>query len=122
MKDIMLIVLRTMAQAEPPIEHDVTLLLNGFLVSGSIISYEKYIRHHPVSAEIESMIQQLTVPLEVPDEHILEFLHLRDATFFSGRSGHDDIAGTMGTRQRFVRISLDAVQGFSLGKEEVVEA
>lgn len=115
MKDIMLVSLITLAAEEPPIEHDVTLLVGGFLISGFVISYEKYVQHHPTTAGFESAIQQIQTEENLEStEYNDNFIHLRDAKYYV--PGANPIPGNMGV---FVRISLEAIQGFSFGKLEV---
>jgi len=59
MKDIMLISLVKLAMAETPSEQDVTLVVGGFLVSGYVISYEKYVQHHQLTNTIDEALKQL---------------------------------------------------------------
>ena len=117
MKDVMLISLIALAEADPPMEHDVTLLVGGFLVSGFVTSYEKYAQHHQTTAGIESAIQQAAADAPEPTEKTYNFIHLRDAKYYT--PGAAPIPGNMGL---FVRISLHSVHGFSFGKLEFEQA
>jgi hypothetical protein len=114
MKDVMLISLITLAEADPPMEHDITLLVGGFLVSGFVISYEKYVHHHQTTAGIESAIKQFNADNPEPTEKTYNFIHLRDAKYYV--PGANPIPGNMGV---FVRISLESIHGFSFGKLEL---
>jgi hypothetical protein len=113
MKDLMLLALIAIAEGEQPIEHDITLLVGGFLVSGFVISHEKYLQHHQITKEIALAIEKLNAETPEPPEETRNFIHLRDAKFYL--PGVKPIPDNMSV---FVRIPLESVHGFSLGKLE----
>lgn len=118
MKDVMLLSLIAMASAEEPVEHDVTLIVGGFLVSGYVISYDKYVNHHQTTAELEEIFKELR-KAPVPEgkeavDNSPNFIHLRDAKYYL--PGVNPIPGNMGV---FVRIPLESVHGFTFGKLQV---
>lgn len=110
MKDWILLALRAFAEGEAPIEHDITLLVGGFLVSGFIISYQKYMQHHPTMATLESFRQEEDARDQEQKKEVSNFIHLRDAKYYV--PGGAPIPGNTGV---FMRISLESVQGFTLG-------
>ena len=114
MKDVMLISLAVMAEHDPPIEQDVTLLVGGFLVSGFVVSYEKFAQHHQTSAGIDSAKRIILAENAAPEDKTYNFLHLRDAKYYL--PGVQPIPGNTGV---FVRIPIESVNGFSFGKLEV---
>lgn len=113
MKDIMLVALITLAEGEQSIEHDVTLLVGGFLVSGLVISYEKYLQHHPITKEIGLAIEKFNAETPEPSEKTHNFIHLRDAKYYF--PGVKPVPENMSL---FIRIPLESVHGFSLGRLE----
>jgi len=113
MKDVMLISLVAAAEAEPPLEHDITLLVGGFLVSGFVVSYDKYVQHHQTTSGIDLAIKEFVAEDSKPNEKTINYIHLRDAKYYI--PGANPIPGNMGV---FVRIPLDVIQGFSFGKLE----
>ncbi len=110
MKDLILLSLIISAEADPPMEQDVTLLVGGFLVSGFVISYDKYVQHHETIATIESAIQKVKAENPEPTEKTTNFIHLRDAKYYT--PGGAPIPGNTGV---FVRLSLESIRGFTLG-------
>jgi len=115
MKDVMLLSLIAMAKSEEPVEHDVTLIVSGFLVSGFIVSYENYVKHHSTLATVDAIITELretSVPEgDEPLDDSPNYIHLRDAQYFV--PGNEPIPGNTGV---FVRIPLESVHGFTFGK------
>jgi hypothetical protein len=113
MKDFMLESLIILSEMKTPIEHDVTLLVGGFLVSGFVISYKKYIEHHQTMKFIDSAIEKINARNPEALDESPEFIHLRDAKFYF--PGANPIPGNMSI---YVRIPLESVHGFSFGKLE----
>jgi|GEM_PF-2849480 len=119
MKDAILTTLIALAETEKPAEEgiplelDITLLVGGFLVSGFIISYKKYMDHHPVTHGIESAKEQFNAGSTETPEETYNYIHLRDAKFF-----HPGGQAIPNNQSIFVRIALDSIHGFSFGKLE----
>jgi hypothetical protein len=104
-----------LAEAETPIEAEVTLIVGGALISGHVISEEAYMAHHALTRAY------LALDAEGDDESEAEasdegddddeeeddfddeaaYLHLRDAQAAGGKLG-------------FFRVALGDVSGFSL--------
>jgi hypothetical protein len=113
MKDVMLLALIAIAEAEEPIEHDVTLLVGGLLVSGFIISADKFMKHHQTSTGIWNILNKMESEEPQPTDAPREYIHLRGAKYyFPGAKPIPDNTSI------FVRISLESVHGFSFGKLE----
>lgn len=116
MKDVMLLSLIACAGAEEPLEKEVTLLVGGFLVSGAVITYAKYVEHNTITASVEKAFEEVrrNSEAETGAEEAADkgpnYIHLRDARYFT--PGQMPIPGNMGI---YVRIPLEAVQGFSFG-------
>lgn len=110
MKDFVLVSLITLAEAESPLEHGVTLIVGGFLVSGFVVSYEKYMQHNPTTQSIETALQTVIPDSADTTKNECNFIHLRDAKYFT--PGANPIPENMGL---FIRLSLDSIQGFSIG-------
>ena len=104
-----------LAEAETPVEAEVTLIVGGMLVTGHVISEDKYMSHHALTrawleldeeAEDESDVEA-SAESDDEDEEDDDFdddatyLHLRDAHAPGGKLG-------------FFRIALSDVSGFSL--------
>lgn len=113
MKDVMLVSLIVAAEAPEPIEQDITLMVGGFLVSGFVVSYEKYLTHHQMAAGIGEALNQVRESEPELPEKTYNFIHLRDAKYY--HMAGNPIPGNMGI---FMRISLESVHGFSFGKLE----
>ncbi|TSK05952.1 MAG: hypothetical protein FPO08_14110 [Geobacter sp.] len=117
MKDAALVSIIKCAELEEPNEQDVTLLVGGFLVSGKVISFEKYSQHHPITESIAAAFDEADKALT--EEQIAElgrpnFIHLSGAKYFI--PGQQPIPNGDGV---FARISLSAVHGFHLGSLQV---
>lgn len=104
-----------LAEAETPVEADVALIVGGMLVTGHVVSEDKYMAHHALTrawleldeeAEDESGVEA-SVEGDEEDEEDDDFddevtyLHLRDAQAAGGKLG-------------FFRVALSDVSGFSL--------
>lgn len=117
MKDPMLLGLILMAGQKEPLEQDVTLNVGGFLVSGYVVSYERYVKHHQTTEALDIAFEQLSkTPNPEPPElldNTPNYIHLRDAKYYL--PGVEPIPGNMGL---FVRVPLTSVHGFSFGKLE----
>jgi hypothetical protein len=113
MKDPILIALIVLAESEDLVEHDVTLLVGGFLVSGFVIGYEKYLQHHHTTVGFGKIMEEFDAenPEPEPKEKTYNFIHLRNAKYYI--PGAIPIPGNVDI---YVRIPLEAVQGFSFGK------
>lgn len=110
MKDVILVSLIVLAEAGNETEHDVTLIVGGFLVSGYVISYKKYLEHHGTTKSIGLSLDKIIESEPSPPEKTYNFIHLRDAKYFV--PGNQPIPANMGI---FVRIPLESVHGFSFG-------
>jgi hypothetical protein len=114
MKDGILLALIAVAEDEENrIEHEVTLLIGGFLVSGFVVSRNKYLQSHPTTGAISNVIERLRAEdpkIQVPENEAAEFIHLRDAKFFvPGGKPIPDNASV------YWRGRLESVDGFTLG-------
>lgn len=116
MKDPLLISLIVLAEAENPIEHDVTLVVGGFLISGFITSYNNYIKCNPTAEAFEKAINIFKQNNDQAHENEKEinFIHLHSAKYYV--PGVNPIPSNTGIH---IRIPLESVQGFSFGKFEV---
>lgn len=118
MVDPILISLCAMAEAEKPMEIDITLIVGGFLISGNVTNSKTYFKHHPIPEGIlrgmEAIKKEDPGLVEKFKNAEKEFIYLRDAKYFL--PGTDPIPMNMSV---FVRISLDSIHGFSFGKISV---
>lgn len=113
MKDGLLVSLVGIAEGEEPFEIDVTLLVGGFLVSGSIISAEKFMENHPASRPFWKQVKELrgeAAQSGGADDVTRHFIHLRDARFYT--PGEAPIPDNQGV---YWRAPLESVQGFNFG-------
>lgn len=104
-----------LAEAETPVEAHVTLVAGGILVTGHVVSEDKYMAHHALTrawleqddeAEDESDVEPSAEGDEEDEEDDdfdddVAYLHLRDAQAAGGKLG-------------FFRVALTDVSGFSL--------
>ena len=112
--DDLLVSLIKLAEQENPIETEVTLLTGGFLISGSIISIEKYMEKHPVSVDyLTDVIASGAIPANTTDR-THHMIHLRDVNYYPN-SGNS----ILGITSFPVRLMLSAIHGFSFGKPDV---
>lgn len=104
-----------LAEAETPAEAEVTLIVGGVLVTGHVISEEKYMAHHALTrayleADDEAEDASEADAADEGDDEEEEdedfdddgaYVHLRDAHTPAGKLG-------------FFRVALGDVAGFSL--------
>ena len=86
MKDPILELVVKFAEAESPLETPITLLVDGLMVSGYVMSKDKYMRHNDLTKEIESAFERALAEIkeEKPeDDGKRRFIHLRDAKYFA---------------------------------------
>lgn len=113
MKDGLLVSLVGIAEGEEPFEIDVTLLVGGFLVSGSIVSAEKFMENHPASRPFWQQVKEIRADASKADNAVdatRHFIHLRDARFYT--PGEAPIPDNEGV---YWRAPLESVQGFNFG-------
>lgn len=104
-----------LAEAETPVEAEVRLIVGGILVTGHVVSEDKFMAHHALTrawleldeeAEDESDVEA-SVEGDDEDEEDddldddVAYLHLRDAQ-------------AAGVKLGFFRVALSDVSGFSL--------
>lgn len=112
-KDAYLAMLIGLASQDDPTEQDVTLMVNGLLVSGYIISVEKWREHHhtldAIGKALDADAELTEAEAECPPPN---FIHLRNSQIRT--PGQSPIpADEDGV---FVRIPLLAVDGFLMGR------
>lgn len=113
MKDGLLVTLVGIAEGDEPFEIDVTLLVGGFLVSGFIVSAEKFMENHPASKAFWKQVTELrakAIPSDQAEDATRNFIHLREARFYT--PGEAPIPGNEGV---YWRAPLESVQGFNFG-------
>jgi hypothetical protein len=118
MNDSLLLVVINLAEADVPVETDITLVVGGFLISGSVVSAKKYFTHNAVVA-MAGMIEQIKSDAARQENNQAktakpDFIHLKDARYYT--PGQNPIPSNTGV---FCRISLDAISGFSFGRLSV---
>jgi hypothetical protein len=106
MKDAILIALVNFAEGEKQIEHDITLLVGGFLISGFVISRDDYMKHHATTNALWKAIEDLPEP----EDNTPNYIHLRNARYYAS-DGNPIPQNTGG----YIRISLESIDGFSFG-------
>ena len=113
MKDGLLVSLVGIAEGDQPFEIDVTLLVGGFLVSGSIVSAERFMENNPASKAFWKQVKEIGAGAVQPDDTkdaTRHFIHLRDARFYT--PGEAPIPANQGV---YWRAPLESVQGFNFG-------
>lgn len=117
MRDGYLEFLISMAESDPPLECDVTLCVDGFLISGVIISREKYMQHTELTRQMQEAIDKIEAKekLENPEkepepEKRRRFLHLRDAKYFTSSLHAIPTSGTT-----TIRVKIGSVSAFNFG-------
>ncbi|ACU88869.1 gas vesicle accessory protein GvpU [Desulfomicrobium baculatum] len=122
MKDILLGIIIDMAEKEAFPEVDITLIVGGFVVSGYIISGKKFFEHNEITRILYESAKDTSTEDDkklIKDEKSVadepaskyEFIHLRDAQYFSdGRSSIPSNGGV------YTRIKIEDVSGFNFGK------
>lgn len=114
MKDSILEMIVKLSESDSPLETGITLIVDGFLISGYIVSKDNYMRHYPLTSTIEDALQEAFSKQSQEEEESQpnerNFIHLRDAKYFS--PGQNPIPGD-GTI--YCRIPLEKVSGFNFG-------
>lgn len=102
---------------EYPIESAITLIVGGLLVSGHIISKEKFIEINPLTALIKEVEEKhlkksgdTDGESEPEDDGKRRYIHLRDAQYFSPGQPPVPSSGSVSCR-----IKLSDVAGFHFG-------
>ena len=111
----------TKATDRLPLEQPITLLTGGFLVSGTMISYDKYIEHHPVTKEVDRVLRESEKSkVEDLEDSLydslksINFIHLKNACFWTG-IGNCKVSSDNGV---YVRIHISSISGFTLGEPQ----
>lgn len=115
MKDALLELMVKLSEAEKPIEIAITLIVDGFLVSGYIVSKEGFMKHSEITAAIEDNVKkaiekQVKVEAEAENDGERQFIHLKEAKYFA--PGQPPIPGDSSL---YCRIPLEKVSGFNIG-------
>lgn len=115
MRDVILEFIVKFAENEDPLETGITLIVDGFLVSGFIVSKDKYMEHNILTSSIEKGIKKAisdaqSQTAEPEDDGERNFIHLRDAKYFT--PGQLPIPNNQTV---YCRIRLEKVSGFSIG-------
>ncbi|EKO3480754.1 hypothetical protein M0358_000821 [Vibrio fluvialis] len=115
MKDGILELIVKFAETEDPLEVGVTLVVDGFLVSGVVISKDNYMKHNKLTSLIEDGIKKALSSMEdeapdPEDDGERNFIHLRDAKYFT--PGQQPIPNN---ESIYCRIRLEKVSGFNIG-------
>lgn len=95
------------AEAGPSQETNVTLIVDGLLVSGFITSQHQYLTHLANAVELEKQQKSSQTSPEYPT-----YVHLRDASYYQpGQKPNLDNIGS------YARVPFTALIGFSFGTE-----
>lgn len=97
------------------LETAITLVVDGFLISGFVVSLEQYMQHHLLTASIEQGVKDALVAGMPKDDGARTFIHLRDAMYFT--PGQEPVPGNGSV---VCRIALERVSGFHLGLLETL--
>jgi hypothetical protein len=99
---------------ESPLESPITLIVGGLLVSGHIISKEKFVAVNPITAMIKEIAdkhaEEEGESEEPEDDGKRRYIHLRDAKYFSPGQPPIPSSGFVSCR-----IKLSDVAGFHFG-------
>lgn len=102
------------SEGDEPFNCQITLIVGGLLVSGTVISHAEYMQHNPITQNvqkgIETALAESSEAVE-PDDGLRSFIHLKDAQYF--------VPGQVPcpTNEGLVcRIYLKDVAGFHFGK------
>lgn len=122
MRDPYLEFIVRLGEDDNPLESAITLAVDGFLLSGFVISRRKYMAHHPMMEQLQSAIDKAEAddkaanaekgePAKVPeDDGKRNFLHLRDAKYF-----HPSGTPIPDNGPLFVRVQIKHVSAYSFG-------
>jgi hypothetical protein len=121
MRDIFIKIINSMSNApESDLGYPFTFILSGCLVSGKVISFQKFIEENEAYSAILNTAKDGAKNLE-PDEFSEEsveqlfnpkdeFIHLKDAKVYLGVNPIPTKEGV------YIRLAVDSIQGFSLGE------
>jgi len=110
MQDPILELIVKFAESDAQLETAVTLVVDGFLISGFVISRAQYMQHHILTSSIEQGIKDALAAGKPSDDGARAFIHLRDAMYFT--PGQDPVPANESV---VCRIGLDRVSAFHLG-------
>ena len=109
-KDDILIQLTDFASSSKNVEIDITMLVEGLLISGFVISTEKYMKHNTIT---DVFWEDTLKKGKVPHKHVdraADYIYLRDAKYC--HPGGPAIPGNDGV---FMRVRLSSVSCFNFG-------
>ena len=115
MQDPILELIVKFAESDARTETPVTLVVDGFLISGFVIGRAQYMEHHILTSSIEQGIKDALAAGTPADDGARAFIHLRDAMYFT--PGQDPVPANESV---VCRIGLDRVSAFHLGFLESV--
>lgn len=120
MKDILLQAAAKAVNSDPDFKIDVTLVVGGFLITGSISDVKTYFEHNPLTkmmyehANTSSCDSKEAGTNESGAEStndLPQYIHLKGAQYFTATGNP-----IPGNENVFVRLDLDSVHGFSFGR------
>lgn len=119
MKDGILEFLVYMAETEK-FSIGITVVVDGFLVSGTIISKDEFMESNPITAKMAEIAKtddatsDASGSSDVPDPRERRFIHLKNAFYFTpGQKPVPDNSGV------YCRLRIDAISGFHFGVLEL---
>lgn len=114
-RDIVLEVVADTATQDGAPELQVTLLVAGVLISGTVVSFKRYAQHHPITARIHEAVEGLSARASEdagaarPGPPL--YLHLMDATYYAPGAQR----AFPSDRGVFCRVALKDVSAFNFG-------
>jgi hypothetical protein len=119
--DAVLLSVISMAEGDPAIETDITIVVAGYLISGVVVSFDVYRKHHAVPDRVFEALSTLRAQAQAGNDADMaerledrDFLHMRDAKYFM--PGGNPIPGNANI---FCRIALGSIAAYTFGKLSV---
>ncbi|EGQ9308595.1 hypothetical protein F7U82_24545 [Vibrio parahaemolyticus] len=111
MKDPILVLIVKLSEAEEPIATPITLAVDGFLVSGIVVSADEYLSHTPLLSDIKRGFDEANDKAGgLEDDGERRFIHLKQAQYFT-----PDKNPIPSSKEMYTRINLEKVAAFSMG-------
>ncbi|MGN7918260.1 hypothetical protein [Lysobacter sp. 22409] len=114
-RDIVLEVVADTATQDGAPEVQVTLLVAGVLISGTVVSFKRYAQHHPITARIHEAVEGLAARASNEEGTVRPgpplYLHLKDAIYYTPGAPQ----AFPSDRGVFCRVALKDVSAFNFG-------
>lgn len=110
MKDSLIEMIMSLTKLDNFPNVSITLVVDGFLISGEIIHSDEYFAHGPLMPLIKEAIDKVIEKEGQPDKADVKFIHLKNAKYCT--PGSQPVPNN---EDMYCRIRIDKVSAFNMG-------